>query len=220
MTNNNNHVVWHNGYVTRRDRNRLNRHKSGVLWFTGLPGSGKSTIAHRVEQELYKLKARVYVMDGDNIRHGLNADLGFDLTQRQENIRRIVEVSKLFIDAGMILISAFISPMAENRDYARKQLKEDNFYEIFVECSLKECIRRDIKGHYRQALRGIIKNYTGISAPYEEPQDPDLVINTEKTDIETSVAMLLDFLDRVGLVKMGAPRSDSERQSGLPSPQT
>lgn len=199
---NSNHVVWHNGFLTREDRNRLNAHKSGVIWFTGLPGAGKSTIAHLVEKEMFKRGIRAYVLDGDNVRHGLNADLGFDKQHRQENIRRIVEVTKLFVDAGQIVLSAFISPLVENRDYARKRFQGDNFYEIFIKCSLEECIRRDIKGHYRLAQQGIIKDYTGISAPYEEPQAPDLVINTETTDIKASVGILLEFLNRVELIKL------------------
>lgn len=197
-------VVWHDGYVKRNDRNRLNSHRSGLVWFTGLSASGKSTIAHHVEKELHRRRIRTYVFDGDNIRHGLNANLGFSRDDRKENIRRIVEVTKLFVDAGMVVLTAFISPYREDRDYVRKQFEGDNFAEIYVKCSVEECERRDPKGQYRKARAGIIKNYTGISAPYEEPENPDLVLDTERYDLEESVQKVLEFLNGKNLISQEA----------------
>lgn len=195
-----NHIIWHDGYITRQDRNTLNRHQSGLLWLTGLSGSGKSTIAHLVEKELFKRAIRGYVLDGDNIRYGINSDLGFSRDDRRENLRRIVEVSKLLVDAGIIVLASFISPYREDRAYARRRFKRDNFFEIYVKCSVEECERRDPKGKYKKARQGIIKNYTGISSPYEEPEDPDLIIDAEKIDIDSSAQLVLRFLNHVGLV--------------------
>jgi len=164
-----NNVVWYDGYVKRQHRNRLNKHKSGLVWFTGLSASGKSTIAHCVERELFNLGIRTYVLDGDNVRQGLNVNLGFSREDRRENLRRIVELSKLMVDAGIIVFAAFISPYREDREFVRKRFDSDNFLEIYVKCSVEECERRDPKGQYKKARAGIIKDYTGISAPYEEP---------------------------------------------------
>jgi len=194
-----NNVVWYNGHITREDRFRLNGHLSGVLWFTGLPSSGKSTLAHKVEKKLFEQGIRSYVLDGDNVRHGLNADLGFSRDHRSENLRRTVELSKLFADAGIIVISAFISPCAEDREYARQRLAEFNFYEIYIKCSLSKCMERDPKGHYEMARQGILKDYTGISAPYEIPPNPELIIDTEMQILEESIQQILDFLKRQGL---------------------
>ena len=189
------HVVWLDSYVTRQDRNILNKHNSGLLWFTGLSAAGKSTIAHLVEKELFKREIRAYVFDGDNIRHGLNSNLGFSREDRRENLRRIAEVSKLFVDAGFIVLACFISPYRDDRAYIRQRFAGDNFFEIYVKCSIAECIKRDPKGQYDKALKGIIPNYTGVSAPYEEPENPDLIINTEVMDLTSSVQRVLDFLD-------------------------
>lgn len=189
-----NNVVWNRGYVTMHERNRLNNHSSGLIWFTGLPAAGKSSIAHRVEKELFNGGVRAYVLDGDNVRCGLNADLGFSRDDRKENLRRIAEVSKLFIDAGIIVLAAFISPYKEDRDFVRKQFVGDNFVEIYVRCSLEECEKRDPKGQYKKARAGVIRDYTGISAPYEEPVEPDLIIDTEKMEIEESVNKVMEFL--------------------------
>lgn len=189
-----NNVVWHEGYVTRQHRNRLNSHKSGVVWFTGLPSSGKSTIAHGIERELIKRGIRAYILDGDNVRHGLNSDLTFSRKDRRENLRRIAEVSRLFIDAGIIVLAAFISPFKEDRNLV-KEIIGDDFFEIYVRCSPEECERRDPKGQYKKARTGIIKDYTGISAPYEEPEKPDLIIDTEKMGIEESVSRVIEFLE-------------------------
>jgi adenylylsulfate kinase len=193
-TNDKNHVIWHECLVEKQDRNRLNNHKSGLVWFTGLSASGKSTIAHAVEKELHDRGIRTYVLDGDNIRHGLNANLGFSPEDRKENIRRIGEVAKLMADAGVLTFAAFISPYREDRDAVRKLFKDDNFMEIYVKCSIEECERRDPKGQYKKARAGIIKNYTGISAPYEEPLHPELVIDTEAMNLEESKKHVIDHL--------------------------
>lgn len=195
-----NHVIWHEVQVTREDRNRLNRHKSGLIWFTGLSASGKSTIAHGVEKELHDRGIRTYVLDGDNIRHGLNANLGFSPEDRQENLRRVAEVSRLFSDAGMLVLAAFISPYREDREYIRKHFAGDNFIEIYVKCCLEECERRDPKGQYKKARAGVIKNYTGISAPYEEPEHPDLVIEAGSDSIERSISLVLDLIKKKELI--------------------
>lgn len=191
----NNNVIWQDGYLRKEERNRLNNHKSGLIWFTGLSGSGKSTIAHYVERELFKSSIRTYVLDGDNIRHGINSDLAFTREDRRENLRRIAEISKLFVDAGIVVLAAFISPYREDREYIRKRFEGDNFLEIYVKCSVQECERRDPKGQYRRARQGLIKDYTGISAPYEEPEEPDLILDTENLDIATSVAKVIDLLN-------------------------
>lgn len=193
---NDNHTVWHDSYIKRSDRNRLNNHKSGLVWFTGLSASGKSTIAHSVEKELFHKGIRAYVLDGDNVRHGLNSNLGFSREDRRENLRRIAELSKLFVDAGILVLTAFISPYKEDREYIRKRFESDNFLEIYVKCSLEECERRDPKGQYKKARAGIIQNYTGISAPYEEPENPELVIDTEKMTIEDSIKKIIGFLNK------------------------
>jgi adenylylsulfate kinase len=192
---NQNNTIWYEGYVNRSKRNRLNNHKSGLIWFTGLSAAGKSTIAHCVEKELFQRDIRTYVLDGDNVRHGLNSNLGFSREDRKENIRRIVELSKLLVDAGIVVLAAFISPYREDREYIRKRFEGDNFLEIYVKCSLEECEKRDPKGQYKKARAGIIENYTGVSAPYEEPENPDLIINTEKMTIEDSVRSIVGFLN-------------------------
>lgn len=196
-----NHVVWHDVSVTRKDRNSLNGHKSGLIWFTGLSASGKSTIAHGVERKLYDNGYRTYVLDGDNVRHGINSNLGFSREDRKENLRRIAEFSKLFVDAGILVLAAFISPYREDREYIMSRFQGDNYLEIYVKCSVQECENRDPKGQYKKARKGTIKNYTGISAPYEEPETPDLVIDTEKLDIETSVQKIIELLQKKNILK-------------------
>ena len=197
-----NNVIWHDGHVKKADRNRLNKHKSGLIWFTGLSASGKSTIAHYVEEKLFERGIRIYVLDGDNVRHGLNSNLGFSPEDRKENLRRIVELSKLFVDAGILVLAAFISPYKKDREYIRNRFEGDNFLEIYVRCSVEECEKRDPKGQYKKAREGIIKNYTGISAPYEEPDNPDLIIETEKIDLETSVQKVLELLDKRDFISL------------------
>jgi len=188
-------IHWHEGQIKKEDRERLNSHKGVCLWFTGLSGSGKSTIALEVESALFEMGARTYVLDGDNIRHGLNKDLGFSPEDREENIRRIGEVAKLFVDAGSIVMTAFISPYRGDRDKVRNLMNEGEFVEVYVECDLDVCEQRDPKGLYKKARAGEIKEFTGIDAPYEEPEHPELVINTsEVTDVKTNAARVIQFL--------------------------
>ena len=189
-------IVWHQGRVTKEDREKLNNHKPVILWFTGLPASGKSTLANALEEALYRRDIRTYVLDGDNIRHGLNKDLGFSPEDRKENIRRIGEVAKLFIDAGLLVMTAFISPYREDREMVRELVEEGEFIEAYVKCPLEECERRDPKGMYRKAKRGEIPEFTGISAPYEVPLNPELVVETDKLTLEQSVNMVIRHLGR------------------------
>lgn len=188
------------GEVSRPDREKACGHRGAVFWFTGLSGSGKSTIAHGVEKKLFDAGMRAYVFDGDNVRHGLCSDLSFSPAARAENIRRIAEVSKLFVENSTICMCAFISPLAMDREMAREIVGEADFYEIFVTCPLEVCEDRDVKGYYKLAREGKIKNYTGISAPYEVPSAPDLAVDTDVESLEESVAKVLDFvLEKVKL---------------------
>lgn len=187
-------IIYHNGTVTRERRNQLNSHKSAVIWFTGLPGSGKSTLAHSVEEELHKLNYRTFVLDGDNVRHGLSSNLTFSDDDRKENIRRIGESAKLMMEAGIIVMTAFISPFKDDRNLVRKLLPKSDFIEVFCNTSLKVCESRDVKGLYKRARAGEIKNYTGIDSPYEAPENPELIVNTEHESIEDSVARVINFL--------------------------
>lgn len=193
-------ITWHHADVKREDREKLNGHGTCVLWFTGLSGSGKSTIAHAVENALFDRGCRTYVLDGDNIRFGLNKNLGFSPEDRTENIRRIGEVSKLFNDAGVIALTAFISPYRADRDAARA-ISGDSFVEIFVDCNLEECERRDVKGLYKKARAGEIKEFTGISAPYEEPLKAEVTIDTAKQSSDECVIAILDYLTQRGILK-------------------
>ncbi|ACS81699.1 adenylyl-sulfate kinase [Maridesulfovibrio salexigens] len=187
-------VLKYRGKVFRGDREKLNGHRSAVFWFTGLSGSGKSTIAHEVEKKLFDLSMRAYVFDGDNVRHGLCGDLSFSPAARTENIRRIAEVSKLFTENGTICMCAFISPLKKYRQMAREIIGKMDFYEIYITCPLEVCERRDVKGYYKLAREGKIKNYTGISASYETPEAPDLVIDTDKETLEESVGRVKEFI--------------------------
>jgi adenylylsulfate kinase len=187
-------IIYHNATITRERRVKLNGHKSLVIWFTGLSGSGKSTLAHSVEEELHNLGCRTYVLDGDNIRHGLSSNLTFGDNDRKENIRRIGEVAKLMIEAGVITMTAFISPFKEDRNLVRQLLPHGNFIEIYCKASLEVCESRDVKGLYKLARAGKIKNYTGIDSPYEAPDNPELVVNTESESLEKSVTKVIDFL--------------------------
>ncbi|MBU8907792.1 adenylyl-sulfate kinase [Desertibacillus haloalkaliphilus] len=187
-------IVWHESTVTKEDRQKSNNHKSCILWFTGLSGSGKSTLANAVEHKLYELDKKTFVLDGDNVRHGLNKGLGFSADDRRENIRRIGEVSKLFVDAGVITLTAFISPFKEDRDQVREIVEDGEFIEVFVKCSLEECESRDPKGLYQKARAGEIPEFTGISSPYEEPEKPELVIESDQLSIEESVNKVIDYL--------------------------
>lgn len=193
-------IVWHERLVSKQERNRLNKHRSGIVWFTGLPASGKSTLAHHLEKELFNRSIRAYVFDGDNVRHGLCSNLGFSREDRRENLRRIAEMCKLFIDAGIVVLTAFVSPYREDREYVRNLIGNDGFFEVYIKCSVDICEKRDPKGHYRKAKEGIIKNFTGVSDPYEEPENPDLVIDTEKMDVENSVQSVLELLGKKGFI--------------------
>jgi adenylylsulfate kinase len=187
-------TFYHNATVTRERRNQLNKHKSVVIWLTGLSGSGKSTLAHSVEEELHNLGCRTFVLDGDNVRHGLSSNLTFSDNDRKENIRRIGEVAKLMMEAGVIAMTAFISPFKEDRNLVRSLLSQSDFIEIYCKASLGACESRDVKGLYKRARAGEIKNYTGIDSPYEAPSNPELVIDTEGELLEESVVKVIDFL--------------------------
>ncbi|WED24168.1 adenylyl-sulfate kinase [Vibrio sp. JC009] len=187
-------VVWHLASVSHKDRSTLNGHKSAVLWFTGLSGSGKSTVANAVDKMLHDLKCKTYVLDGDNVRHGLNGDLGFSDTDRVENIRRIGEVSKLFVDAGLLVSTAFISPFQADREMVRSLLANDEFIEVFIDTPLEICEQRDPKGLYKKARLGEIKNFTGIDSAYEAPQNPEVRILTADKSIEECAREVVDFL--------------------------
>jgi adenylylsulfate kinase len=186
--------------VTKSDRHQLNKHGSIIVWLTGLSGSGKSTLASQLEERLFKKGVRTYVLDGDNVRMGLNRDLGFSAEDREENIRRIGEVAKLFVDAGLVVITAFISPYKKDRAIARSLVGMDEFVEIYVKCSLEVCEDRDTKGFYKKARSGMIKQFTGIDDPYEEPENPEIVIETDKMSIQRSVEEILNFLEAKKLV--------------------
>jgi adenylylsulfate kinase len=195
-------VVWHNATVTRDRRQRHNGHRSAVLWFTGLSGAGKSTLAHAVEEELHKQGYRTIVLDGDNVRHGLCSDLGFSDGDRSENLRRIGEVSKLFVEAGLITLAAFISPIRVDRLGLRNMMHEGDFFEIYCKCSIEVCEYRDIKGMYKRARAGEISNFTGVSSPYEEPEHPDLLVDTGTLSLQDSVALVLQFLKNANLLTL------------------
>lgn len=172
-------TVWHNATVTRERRETQNGHRGIIVWFTGLSGSGKSTLAHTAEESLHQKGCRTFVFDGDNVRHGLCSDLAFSEKDRAENIRRVGEMVKLFVEAGMIVLTAFISPSRRERERVRSMVPSDDFLEIFCKCSLETCERRDVKGLYKRARSGEIPNFTGISSPYEPPLDPDLEVVTD-----------------------------------------
>lgn len=196
-------IVWHHGNITKEDRERMNNQRGVCLWFTGLSGSGKSTIANEAQNLLFERGHLTYVLDGDNVRHGLNKDLGFSPEDRTENIRRIGEVSKLFVDAGVIVMTAFISPYHEDRDRARQLMPDGEFIEVYVECSLEVCEDRDVKGLYKKARAGQITDFTGISAPYEAPDNPELVVNTARqTDVRINAQMVVDYLAENGYLNI------------------
>ncbi|MEH7884717.1 adenylyl-sulfate kinase [Bacillus sp. JJ1609] len=194
-------ITWHAAAVTKQDRRTKNGHGSCVLWFTGLSGSGKSSIANAVSSELYRRRINEYVLDGDNIRHGLNRDLGFSEHDRSENIRRIGEVAKLFVDSGAIVTTAFISPFRADRDQVRDLFDEEEFIEVFVSCPLEECERRDPKQLYAKARRGEIKDFTGINSPYEEPVNPEIIVRSELLTVEEAVAEILGYLQARNIIQ-------------------
>lgn len=200
MTGKSKNIVWHNATVTRQRREELNRHRGIVLWFTGLSGSGKSTLAHTVEDELHKMGCRTFVFDGDNVRHGLCSDLGFNENDRSENIRRIGEMVKLFMEAGVISLTAFISPMRKDRHRVRDLLDKDEFIEIYCKCPIEICEERDVKGLYKKAREGKIENFTGISAPYEEPEQPDITIDTSVMPLNEAAQTIVEYLVRKSVI--------------------
>jgi len=186
-------LTWHDTFVTREHREKLLIQKSKLIWFTGLSGSGKSTVANSLDIRLNEIGKATYLLDGDNIRLGINSDLGFSIEDRNENIRRISEIGKLFVDAGIITLACFISPLKANRQMVRDVLGKD-FIEIFVDCPLEECEKRDPKNLYKKARLGEIKEFTGISAPYEKPENPEIVVNTKEQTIDQCVDKILDYL--------------------------
>lgn len=197
----NSNIIWHHATVTRELRELQNKHKSTVLWFTGLSGSGKSTLAHAVEEKLHQCGCRTFVLDGDNVRHGLCSDLGFEDSDRRENIRRVGETAKLFIEAGIITLTAFISPFLEDRNRVRSIFQNGNFLEVYCKCPLEVCEQRDVKGLYQRARDGKVKQFTGISSPYEPPKNPELIVETDKLTLEESVIQVMGLLKTRGNVR-------------------
>lgn len=193
-------VVWHHSTVTRAAREALNGHRSVILWFTGLSGAGKSTLAHAVEERLHRIGCRTFTFDGDNVRHGLCSDLGFSAEDRVENIRRAGEMAKLYLEAGVIALTAFISPFRSDRARVRSLVPHGEFLEIYCRCPLEVCEQRDVKGLYKRARAGEIKEFTGISSPYEEPDGPELVVDTGSQSVEESVARVVDLLCERGII--------------------
>ncbi|MEW6570523.1 MAG: adenylyl-sulfate kinase [Nitrospirota bacterium] len=194
-----NNVTWHRAAVTREMREKQNGHKSVIVWFTGLSNSGKSTIAHAIEEKLHEMGCRTFVFDGDNVRHGLNKNLGFSREDRKENIRRIGEMCKLFTEAGIIALTAFISPYREDREMIRQIARDGDFIEVYCKCGIEVCESRDKKGIYARARRGEIPEFTGISAPYEIPENPEIVINTENMTVEECVNKVMNYLVNRGI---------------------
>ena len=193
-------IVWHAATITKEDRHRMNGHKSAILWYTGLSGAGKSTLANKVEEKLFEKGYHTYVLDGDNIRMGLNKGLGFTAEDRKENIRRIGEVAKLFVDAGVLVSTAFVSPYVEDREMVRAIVKEGEFIEIYVAASLEVCETRDTKGLYKKARAGEIKNFTGISDPYEAPENAELTVDTGNQSLDESAEIVLNYLEEKGYI--------------------
>lgn len=192
--NKNKDLFWHPSIITKKQRQIKNNHKSVILWFTGLSGSGKSTISNALESELFNMGKRTYLLDGDNIRHGINSDLDFSDKDRKENIRRVGEVAKLFVEAGIIVMAAFISPFRLDRLMVRELVEKEEFIEIYVKCPLSICEERDPKKLYVKARQGVIPSFTGISAPYEEPDNPEIIIETDKESIEQAVTKIISYL--------------------------
>ena len=197
---NSSNIIYHQASVTRQRRNKLNNHRSVVLWFTGLSGSGKSTLAHSLEEKLFQKGCKTFVLDGDNVRHGLNSNLDFSEAGRTENIRRISEVSKLMLESGLIVMTAFISPINKDRGEARQLISNEDFIEIYCKASIETCETRVVKGLYKRARAGEIINYTGIDSPYEVPENPELTIDTDNQSLEGSVSTILSFLKSNGII--------------------
>lgn len=202
-------IFWHHPSIDRKDREQKNGHVGSIIWFTGLSGSGKSTLAHAVELELYNLGYHTMVLDGDNVRHGLCGDLGFSEHDRMENIRRIGQVSRLFVDAGVIVLTAFISPNRVDRQRVRRMVEQENdFIEVFCNCPLEICEQRDVKGLYQRARKGEINEFTGISSPYEVPRNAELIVNTGEISVEESVLEVLDCLELRGILSLAGHKGD------------
>ncbi len=199
------HIFPSPSSVSTADRHLLNGHSGGLIWFTGLSGSGKSTLAHAVEEKLHSLCVRSYVLDGDNIRTGLNKDLGLSPEDRKENVRRIAEVAKLMVDAGLLVFAAFITPYKQSREYVRKLMADWPYFEAYVKCNIEACAKRDPKGLYKKAIQGEITNMTGISDPYEEPEHPSLIIETDKLGLQQCVDEVIGFLLKQGLIMKVEP---------------
>lgn len=189
------HIVPHDHKITKKERSILNGHNSKVIWVIGLSGSGKSTIANVLEQKLFAKGVHTFLLDGDNVRTGLNADLDFSLASRSENIRRVGEVSKLMLDAGSVCIVAFITPLKKDRDFVKKLIGKDSFIEVYVDCPVEVCESRDVKGLYAKARRGEISNFTGVSSPFEAPENPDIRIASDKLSVSDGVNKVLDYLE-------------------------
>ncbi len=197
-------TFWHQAIINREDREKQNGHSSTILWFTGLSGSGKSTLAHAVEEELHRRGCRTTVLDGDNVRHGLCGDLGFSEDDRTENIRRIGQVARLFVDAGIIVLTAFISPFQVDRQRVRMMVeKENDFIEVYCDCPLEVCEQRDVKGLYQRARKGEIKDFTGISSPYETPENADLIVQTGDRSVADCVADVIGYMESRNLIVKG-----------------
>ena len=203
-SNKSSNTVWHHAIITRGKREQMHNHKSVILWFTGLSGAGKSTLAHAVEERLFKMGSLTFVLDGDNVRHGLCSDLGFSDADRIENIRRVAEIAKLMVEAGVITLTAFISPFKSDRAAARKLVPHGDFIEIYCQCSLEKCEQRDVKGLYKKARAGEITHFTGISSPYEAPDNPELIVNTGDDELVTCVDAVIELLRDRGIVVKGA----------------
>jgi adenylylsulfate kinase len=193
-------ITWHETSISKENRREKNGHGSCALWFTGLSGSGKSTIANAVSNELFRRGISEYVLDGDNIRHGLNKDLGFSDYDRTENIRRIGEVAKLFVDSGKVVTTAFISPFRSDRDQVRALFEDGEFIEVFVQCPIEECERRDPKQLYAKARRGEIKDFTGIDSPYEAPEQPEITLHSDQVTVEEAVEQVFDYLKTKNII--------------------
>lgn len=196
-----NNIVWHHATVTRTRREVQNGHRGAIIWFTGLSGSGKSTLAHAVEEALYQQGCHTFVLDGDNVRHGLCGDLGFSSKDREENIRRIGEMAKLFMEAGVIVLTAFISPYRADRERVRGMVEHGDFIEIYCDAPIEVCEARDVKGMYKKARAGQIAEFTGISSPYEAPQNPELTVNTGGTELDACVRHVIAEMVQRGFVK-------------------
>jgi adenylylsulfate kinase len=203
-------IVWHNATVTRARRETQNGHRGAIIWFTGLSGSGKSTLAHAVEEALHQQGCRTFVLDGDNVRHGLCGDLGFSEKDRQENIRRIGEMAKLFMEAGIIVLTAFISPYRADRERVRAMVGSGNFIEIYCDTSIEICEKRDVKGLYKKARSGEIAEFTGISSPYEKPETPELVLNTGAESLDVCMKEVVSKITSVGILANASLKQDLE----------